>query len=194
MARTIRDARLDTRAARARLAPGRKPYYKTIVEGTLHLGYRRRGADTIGDWFLRRRVGDHRYKVVPLGPADDLQDVAPGINVIDYPEAMRRALAHNTVSGDAPGEPITVRQAIEDYIAFTRTDHSERAAREMTWRVAKHILPQLGDIKVNELTTRKLIEWRDKRAAAPVLRRSKPGHSRPPTRISGSGRSRPIVS
>jgi integrase len=176
MPRTIRDAKLDTPATRARLPVG--SHYRTLVTGKLHLGYRRKSASAAGEWFVRRYVGNERYRVSTLGLADDLQAVAPGINVIDYPEAMRQALAHNTDSGDAPGAPITVRQAIEGYIAFTLTDHSERAARTLTWRVAKHILPQLGDIKVHELTTRKLIEWRDQRAAAPVLRRSKPGRQK----------------
>src|SRR5262245_32065087 len=34
MARTIRDAKLETKAARARLAPNRKPYWKTLARQT----------------------------------------------------------------------------------------------------------------------------------------------------------------
>jgi hypothetical protein len=40
VARTVKDARLETRTARAVLKPAGKPYYKTIEEG-LHLGYRK---------------------------------------------------------------------------------------------------------------------------------------------------------
>ena len=40
MSRTLREATLDTRAARLRLPSSRKPYWRS-VEGGLQLGYRR---------------------------------------------------------------------------------------------------------------------------------------------------------
>src|SRR4026207_2134606 len=45
MARTVRDAKLETRAARLRLSLRQKPHWKTLVPGRLHLGYRKKAQD-----------------------------------------------------------------------------------------------------------------------------------------------------
>lgn len=78
MARTLRDAKLDTRAARARLAVQPKPHWRTLVPGQLHLGYRRRRKDAPDSWVARRYLGLDpdgvgRYAAVTLGLADDYQ-------------------------------------------------------------------------------------------------------------------------
>ncbi len=54
MARTVRDAKLETPTARRALKPSGKPYYRAISEG-LHLGYRKGKAG--GKWVMRRYVG-----------------------------------------------------------------------------------------------------------------------------------------
>jgi hypothetical protein len=76
MARTIRDAKLETRAARGRLTPSKKPHWKTLVPRKLHLGYRKKGKDRPGAWLARRYVGGERYRIVLLGIADDFEDNA----------------------------------------------------------------------------------------------------------------------
>src|SRR5260370_10789440 len=101
--RTIRDARLESRAARLRLAPQRQPHWKTVVPARLHLGYRRRQRNLPGTWLLRHYVGEERYRVAPLGLADDFHDAADG--VIDFAEAQRRALTHKLSAGTRPGGP-----------------------------------------------------------------------------------------
>jgi hypothetical protein len=58
MARTVRDAKLDTRAARLRLAIRPEPYWRTIEKG-LALGYRRRASG--GTWLTRRWAAASRY-------------------------------------------------------------------------------------------------------------------------------------
>jgi hypothetical protein len=63
MARTVRDANLETRTARARLKASGKPYYRAIDPG-LHLGYRR--GKTGGKWVMRWYVGDGAYEVQTL--------------------------------------------------------------------------------------------------------------------------------
>ena len=42
MARTVRDSNLQTRAARTRLRPQRRPDWATLRPGLLHLGYAKR--------------------------------------------------------------------------------------------------------------------------------------------------------
>jgi hypothetical protein len=60
MARTVRDVRLDSRAAREQLAPRGKPYWRELDPG-LHIGYRRmRGG--AGSWVRRRYVGERDYE------------------------------------------------------------------------------------------------------------------------------------
>jgi hypothetical protein len=78
MARTVRDAKLETRTARARLKEG-SAYWRTLVPGQLHLGYRKRRADAPGSWVARRYIGLDaggvgRYRKQRLGLADDFQD------------------------------------------------------------------------------------------------------------------------
>jgi hypothetical protein len=84
VARTIRDAKLETRAARDRLKPGRKPHFKTLIPGKLHLGYRRKRKDEPGQWLVRHYLGGERYRVASLGAADDFQDMldADGAHLI----------------------------------------------------------------------------------------------------------------
>src|SRR4051812_18598023 len=74
MARTVRDSKLESRAARNRLEPGKTPHFKTLVPGKLHLGYRRKHKDKPGQWIVRHYLGAERYHTAPLGLADDFQD------------------------------------------------------------------------------------------------------------------------
>ena len=76
MARTVRDAKLETRTARAALKPAGKPYYRAIDEG-LHLGYRK--GKTGGKWVMRRYVGKQTYAVDTIGAADDTLDADGGV-------------------------------------------------------------------------------------------------------------------
>ena len=73
MARTVHDASLGSRTARADLDPSGQPYYRNLEPGLLHLGYRKpkRGA---GKWLARVYVGDGDYRHYPIGVADDLAD------------------------------------------------------------------------------------------------------------------------
>lgn len=162
MARTIRDAKLETRAARDRLPAGRNPHFKTLVPGKLHLGYRRKKKDLPGQWLVRRYVGGQRYRISPLGLADDFQDDA-----MTFAEAQRAALAHKAPT--TAGAP-TVATAMAEYVAWLKMHRASGKGAEQT--AAKLILPQLGRIKVADLTTVQLNHWRDELAATPALTRS----------------------
>src|SRR5687768_16701939 len=121
MARTVRDAALETRAARSRLQARGKPYYKSIEEG-LHLGYRKplRGA---GKWLARHYIGDQAYQVESLAIADDLSD-ADGVVVLNYRQAQTLARERMVERGHAAvgrkRGPFTVADAIETYLEFLR--------------------------------------------------------------------------
>jgi hypothetical protein len=84
MARTVRDAALETRTARARLKSSGKPYYRSIDPG-LHLGYRKGVAG--GKWVMRWYVGEGDYRLETIGVADDTAE-ADGVAVIDFKQAQ----------------------------------------------------------------------------------------------------------
>src|SRR5688500_14273753 len=87
MARTVRDTLLETRAARLRLVPRAKPYWRSIETG-LHVGYRRLRQGG-GTWIARRFAGGH-YSERQLGTADDFQD-GDGTVVLSFGEAQNAA-------------------------------------------------------------------------------------------------------
>ena len=118
MARTVRDAKLDTRAARLRLHIRPEPYWRTLEKG-LALGYRRRANG--GTWLARRWAARGGYVEHKIATADDLQD-AEGVAVLDFGQAqraarewwraeLRREEGHDTRTG-----PLTVGDAIMDYL------------------------------------------------------------------------------
>src|SRR5262245_43809991 len=71
MTGTVKEARLATPTARARLTRGRQPHWRALIPGRVHLGYRRRPEDLSGVWLLRKYLGGRRYQVENLGRADD---------------------------------------------------------------------------------------------------------------------------
>ena len=93
MARTLQDAKLDTRAARLRLKKRREPYWRSISEG-LAVGYRR-GAKG-GTWIARHYSAQHGRRFHAIGTADDIAD-ADAEHILSFAqaqEAARRWFAH----------------------------------------------------------------------------------------------------
>jgi len=173
VARTVRDAKLETRAARDRLTPGATPHWKTLVPGKLHLGYRRKRKDEPGQWLVRHYVGGERYQKVPIGLADDFQDAADTGDVMSFADAQRAALAHR-MERRRPGKGASVADALSDYVAAVgaeRRGTAEHAART----AEKLIVPRLGRIKLADLTTDDIIAWRDALAREGARLRTKPG-------------------
>ncbi len=84
MARTVNEADLTTRPARMGLRPGRQPHWMTIEPHKLHLGYRRQPNQQVGIWVKREVLGPNRYRVTPLGRANDIANKGMSFN-----QAMR---------------------------------------------------------------------------------------------------------
>jgi integrase len=174
MARTVRDAKLETRAARDRLKPRAKPYWRTIIPQALHLGYRRRNGGAPGWWverrYVRRDGPGSPYRVETIGLADDYHD-ANGDTVLSYAQAQQRAVERqNAVAGTH--RPLTVAQAIEAYLEFLETNR--KTAEDARYRAEALILPRLGKIEVDALTTEAIRRWLVEVAAeAPRLRTRK---------------------
>ena len=171
MARTVRDTRLETRAARSRLAINHEPYWRSIVRGS-HLGYRKgkRG----GMWLARFRPDGGSYVKKSLGKADDVLD-ADGVAALSFAQAQSKAGGWFTeqarqAAGLGPDKPYTVEEAIRAYLEWYAT---ERKALMPTTKAAEtHILPSLGEIEVEKLTSQRIRQWRDELATAPARLRS----------------------
>lgn len=196
MARTVRDVKLETRAARARLPKGDDPHWRTLVPGELHLGYRKRRADAPGKWLVRRYLGavekgKNPYQKETLGLADDYLD-ADGGKVLSYAEAQRLALDWGTKRGrsgsESPRHP-AVADAMRDYIAFLKAER--KTGKDAERRASVFILPDLGSTKVEDLTTDRLVRWRDALAALPA--RVRTGKNKDGTRKQQQFRPAPVT-
>jgi integrase len=177
VARQVRNAKLDSRTARARLPQRREPFW-TVISAGCALGYRQ-GAKS-GTWIgkFRDEQGHRHYEA--LGAADDNRD-ADGLSVFSFAQAQERARtffarkAREAAGHLAPHDgPYTIKDAVNDYLkAYERRGgravyHARRAAET-------HILPALGMLPVTRLSAKRLEDWHQGLAEKPALLRSTPG-------------------
>ncbi len=176
MSRLVRDANLETRTARARLAAQGKPYYRAVEPG-LHLGYRKPKAGA-GKWVVRHYDGAKSYTLEAIATADDFSD-ADGFAILDYRQALAKArgrLVDRAASANGEEDrtrgPLTVAMVMDDYIKFLEANR--RTAADAKYRDAAFIRPKLGDLEVVALTTDKIRNWHsDMVKSAPRLRTKK---------------------
>ncbi len=170
MARTLRDANLGTRAARLRLKPRGKPYYRLIEEGC-HLGYRRLKGRA-GTWNDRQYLGGGSYDLQKIGTADDYSD-ADGVSVMSFDQAQVKARERMVRRAHAAaGKGITVADVMADYLADLEMRGKPTA--DARYRINAFILPTLGDVEIESLTKKSLEHWLATLAAAkPRVRTAK---------------------
>lgn len=165
MARLSRDARLETREARSRLKIRHEPYWRSIHPGVA-LGYRK-GAR--GGVWLARKLEGKAYRKSTLGRADDVAD-ADAETVLNYAQAHKAALAFaESPRVRAMRADPTVGEIVEQYLEHQQAHAKSAEATENKAEV--HILPQLGQRRVSELTTDELRRWHANLARAPRGRR-----------------------
>jgi integrase len=177
MARTVKNPKIDSRSARARL-PGRREPYWTVVSAGCALGYRK-GAKG-GTWIARFRRDDGRQHYGPLGAADDARD-PDGLSVYSFTQAQelaRRWFGQKVreQAGDfAPSDgPYTVADALSDY----RADYLRRGGKgvdRLDWSAAAWITPQLGSLALEKLTKARIVAWHQEIAETPARLRSAAG-------------------
>ena len=177
MARTVKDANLDSRTARGRLAMRSKPYYRLIDQGC-HLGYYKgkRG----GRWLARYFLGEGQYAQTTLGTADDIRD-ANGKDVLSFAQAQAaaREFFDRKASGEPDDEPdpegpYTVRRAVADYLENYESEGG-KAVRDATLRADAFILPDLGDVAISRLTKTRIRKWHQALAKTPPRVRTRRG-------------------
>lgn len=175
MARTVRSTPLETRSARLRLKPRRKPYRQASAKAGLHLGYRRI-ADKNGSWVAFTYQGSSgSYSERAFAQADDYSDV-DGSEVIGYFEAMRR------IAGAAPpvrhGSQYRIADAVEAYVASLKLNATTGQEAE---RVLKHYLIGFlsrdgtdgSDRVLADLTSDHFAKWSAWALANPAQKRGK---------------------
>jgi integrase len=174
MARTAKNQKLDTRSARARLAPSKSGYWTPISRGCA-LGYRK--ASKGGGTWLARIIRPGLRREIAIGPADDFMD-ANGATILDYGQAQAKArqwfAEAERADGTVPSGPYTVADALDDYLAEYQRRNG-KAVRDAQWRINALIKPQLGQIRVADLTTAQIRKWHADVAAAPPRLRTRKG-------------------
>ena len=159
MPRASRDAKLETRTARAKVKAHHEPYWVSIGK-TLHLGYRK--GTSGGSWIARAYI-DGSYRKKKLGRADDFQD-PDGQTVLDYFQAQEasRHFAEEPIQALTSGVPegaddSTVAEAITRYLAWYKLN--KKAYRSTEQAVNLHILPKFGKYKISQLTSALIRTW-----------------------------------
>ncbi|ALJ35161.1 site-specific integrase [Azospirillum brasilense] len=161
MARTVRNAKLDTRSARSKLAVSKTPHWVAIDRGRA-IGYRK---GSKGGVWLAKLVRPGLRKETKLGSSDDVLD-PDGDTILSYSQAQEKArawfqqteAAANGVS--LPHLPvITVAEACRRYIAYLKAE--AKTAKDAEQRLNKHVVPSLGVRPVAELTLTELETWRN---------------------------------
>jgi integrase len=174
MARTLHDAKLDTRVARLRLKQRREPYWRSISEG-LAIGYRR--GTKGGTWIGRHYSGEKGRRFQSIGTADDVTE-ADGEHVLSFAqgqEAARKWFADlaREDRGEVKGGPYTVAQCLDEYVAWL--EGHRKTGPDTRYRVDTHIAPKLGETQCDRLTTAEIQKWLRDLAASPALLRSRKG-------------------
>lgn len=173
MARTVKNAKIDSRSSRSKLPARKNPYWVAISPGSA-LGYYK-GAKG-GRWGARifDEAGRKHFSVI--GAADDTLD-PDGVTVFSFPQAQEKAreffkaksreFACGFVSEVGP---YTVAQALEDYFQHRERRGAKQVPKDRS--VAKvRIVPELGEIDVARLSTRRIRDWHTNLADASKHRR-----------------------
>ena len=174
MARTVRNAKIDTHTARLKLAERREPYWTPISAGCA-IGFRR-GAKG-GTWIARFRGEDGKQHYEALGAADGARD-ADGLTVYSFSQAQEmareffyrkaRLLAGHAEPADSH---LTVADALDAYFADREQRGSKGLAKDRAAAQAR-ILPELGAVEAAKLTTKSIRDWQSALASAPKLTRA----------------------
>jgi integrase len=178
MARTLQDAKLDTRAARLRLKKRREPYWRSISEG-LAVGYRK-GVKG-GTWIARHYSTEQGRRYHSIATADDIAD-ADGAHVLSFAqaqEAARKWFAHlaRHDRGEVRSGPYTVGECLGEYLTWLQGHR--KTGDDARYRINALILPKLDQTQCDRLTTAEIQKWLRELASSPARLRAKKDAKKP---------------
>lgn len=156
MARTLRNAKIDTRSARSKLPAAKTIYWVPLTHGHA-LGYRK-GAKG-GAWVAKYVMPDKRLEKT-LGSADDLLD-ANGDDILSHKQAQDKAqewFASLAMPPAATASAMTLAEALDIYEADLETRGGDVGNVD---RLRQHIPQKLLDKAIPTLTAAELRDWRD---------------------------------
>jgi integrase len=189
MPRAARTIKLETRAARTKLPARRAPYFVKVAKG-LRLGYYRGRGSGSGTWIGRRYLGTRQYETSPIGLADDTT-TADNIAVFDFwhaQDVLRRWGERGRLAdhGIVRTGPYTVGATVADYLAEIAVEKKTSALRSARYIFNASVLPKLGHLLVEQLTSAQINRWRNELAASGKRVRTKkyadkPARRPPPT-------------
>jgi integrase len=185
MPRSTRNIKLETRSARAKLLPRSAPYFLKVAKG-LRLGYYRSRVGA-GTWIGRRYLGNGEYETASLGIADDTI-AADNVAVFDFwraQDVLRRWGERGRLAdrGIVRMGPYTVRTAVEDYLAEVAVEKRASALKAARYIFEASVLPKLGHLVVEELTSDQINRWRNDLAASGKRVRTKKYVDKPVRRL-----------
>jgi integrase len=180
MGRKIRNARLDSREARSKLAVQHAPYWVKLARGW-HLGYRKE-APGKGAWHVKFRPPYGKRTQRSLGEADDSFE-ADRVKFLSYKQAQDAAERFCRTAGQDDGddaEPhqrgaLTVCRAIEEYLEWRELEGRGKSVDGDRKKLEAHVLPIFGDVLVSKLTASQLRSWRNGLIKRPARVRSAAG-------------------
>jgi len=150
MARTIRNAKIDSRSARAKLNTRREPYWTPITPGCA-LGYRK--GKTGGSWIAKRydrKAATMRvYKA--LGPADDAMD-PDGAAALSFAQAQqeahkwfaeqaREAQGHGLTSDEISQRMTALAEVLEE-LSYKGSDEAAEMRDAVATRMTSDQIPE----------------------------------------------------
>jgi integrase len=168
MARIVRNTKLDTRSARAKMPVKKSGHWVPIARG-FALGYRK---GPKGSVWLARLIDREGRREAALGSADDVLD-ADGERILDYAQAQAKArnwLA--SLDGAGKAGPYTIDRCLDDYIA----DYKRRGGKaldRLEITADAFIRPQLGAREIDSLTAAMIRQWHAALAEAPARLRTR---------------------
>lgn len=186
MARTVKSVDLGSKAARGRLPrhtkAGQEPHWHSLDRG-LSLGYWR-GARG-GIWRVRA-YHEGKYRKGVLGLADDVLD-ADGKKVLNFSQAQAMAREWFLQVDRAPRSTPTprrgghtVKDALTAYLTAYEGGETKDGGRALSATrsiINAHILPDLGELRLAELTPVRLKAWHRRLARLAPRVRSKRGQA-----------------
>jgi len=148
-------ANIDSHTKRRKLNPRQEPYWHKLGKYK-YLGVRRTETDE-DTWYARATLKDAKKVTTRLAR----------VNELDFDEASEQAhiwfkqLDTNQIVNTESHSKAkkTVSDVVYDYVHHLKIHNSADAADRTNKQLQKHLIPTLGNVEINKLTTTRIRNW-----------------------------------